>query len=208
MARYLGPACRICRRQGSKLFLKGTKCMTEKCPFNKRGFPPGQHGKNRIKLSDYGLQLMEKQKVKRMYGLLERQFRSTFQRASEAPGVTGEKLLELLERRLDNVVYRLGFATSRVQARQMVRHGHVLVGDHRVNIPSFCVKPGQTLRLVGSESFLKTLKDTRELTKERALPEWLNRDAEEPRGAVVGLPTRSDVQFPIQEQLIVELYSK
>jgi len=208
MARYTGPACRICRRQGMKLFLKGTKCMTEKCPFNRRGFPPGEHGQNRVKMSDYGLQLREKQKVKRIYGLLERQFRITFQRASQAEGVTGEKLLELLERRLDNVIFRLGFALSRPQARQMVLHGHVRIGERRVTIPSFLVKPGQALKLVGSEHFLKSLKDHREMTRERPLPRWLDRHPEEPLGTVVGVPQRADVQFPIQEQLIVELYSK
>ena len=208
MARYVGPACRICRRQGMKLFLKGTKCTTEKCPFNKRGFAPGEHGQARTKLSDYGLQLREKQKTKSMYGLLERQFRQTFQQASQAKGITGEKLLELLERRLDNVVFRLGFATSRAQARQVVRHGHVRVSDCRVTISSFYVKPGQTIRLVGSENFLKAVKEIRELTKERTLPAWLDRHPDEPFGTVVGIPARSDVQFPIQEQLIVELYSK
>ncbi len=192
-----------------KLFLKGTKCMTEKCPFNKRGFAPGQHGKDqRVKMSDYGLQLREKQKAKRLYGVLERQFRQTFQTASRAKGVTGEKLLELLERRLDNVIYRLGFATSRAQARQIVRHGHVKVNTRRVDIPSFEVKPGQEVRLFGSEKFLKLVKDNRESTKERAVPPWLNRHPEEFAGTVVGVPARSDVQFPIQEQLIVELYSK
>ncbi|MBI3317972.1 MAG: 30S ribosomal protein S4 [Candidatus Omnitrophica bacterium] len=208
MARYLGPACRICRRQGMKLFLKGTKCMTEKCPFNKRGFPPGDHGQNRVKLSDYGLQLREKQKAKRMYGLLERQFRKTFEIASRSRGVTGEKLLELLERRLDNVIFRLGFATSRSQARQIVRHGHVRIADRRVNIPSFSVRPGQSIRLVGSEKFMQSVRQARELTKERPLPGWLDRHPEECLGTVVGIPKRDDVQFPIQEQLIVELYSK
>ncbi|MBI3323082.1 MAG: 30S ribosomal protein S4 [Candidatus Omnitrophica bacterium] len=209
MARYLGPACRICRRQGMKLFLKGTKCVTEKCPFQRRGYAPGQHGQNqRQKFSDYGLQLREKQKVKRMYGLLERQFRKTFAQASRAKGVTGEKLLELLERRLDNVVYRLGFATSRVQARQIVRHGHVRVNDQCATIPSFAVRPGQSIRLAGPEKFMAALKETRELTKERPLPAWLDRHPEEPLGTVVGTPKRADVQFPIQESLIVELYSK
>ena len=209
MARYIGPACRICRRQGMKLFLKGTKCLTEKCPFQRRGYAPGQHGQNqRQKFSDYGLQLREKQKVKRMYGLLERQFRKTFAEASRAKGVTGEKLLELLERRLDNVVYRLGFATSRVQARQIVLHGHVKVNDRRVTIPSFSVKAGQAIRLSGSEKFMAMLKETRELTKERPLPGWLDRHPEEALGTVVGTPKRGDVQFPIQESLIVELYSK
>lgn len=191
-----------------KLFLKGTKCMTEKCPFNKRGFPPGEHGQARTKLSDYGLQLREKQKTKQIYGVLERQFRKTFTQASRAPGMTGVKLLELLERRLDNVVFRLGFATSRTQARQMVRHGHVRVGDRRVNIPSFPVKPGQVVRMKSSGKFLKFIQENRELTKERALPGWLDRHPEEPMGTVVGIPKREDVQFPIQEQLIVELYSK
>ena len=208
MGRYTGPVCRICRRQGVKLFLKGTKCLTEKCPVQRRPFPPGQHGQGRSKLSDYGLQLREKQKVKRMYGLLERQFRNTFTQASRAKGVTGEKLLELLERRLDNVVFRLGFATSRSQARQLVRHKHVKVGDQRVTIPSFLVKPGMPVRLVGSEKFLAALKETRELTKDRPLAGWLDRHPEEPLGTVVGTPKRGDVQFPIQESLIVELYSK
>ena len=208
MARYTGPVCRICRRQGMKLFLKGTKCLTEKCPVQRRNYPPGDHGQGRVKLSDYGLQLREKQKVKRMYGLLEQQFRKIFKEASRAKGVTGEKLLELLERRLDNVVYRLGFATSRSQARQLVRHGHVRIGDLRVNIPSFVVRPGQAIRIVGSEEFLKKLKETRELTKEQPLPPWLDRHPEEPAGTVVGVPRRQDVQFPIQESLIVELYSK
>ena len=208
MARYVGPACRICRRQGMKLFLKGTKCMTEKCPFNKRGFAPGQHGQARVKLSDYGVRLREKQKTKRMYGLLERQFRQTFQQASRAKGVTGGKLLELLERRLDNVVFRLGFATSRSQARQMVLHGHVRVSDRKVTIPSFSVKPKEMIQIVGSEKFLKGIQEIRELTKDRAVPPWLSRHAEEPRGEVLGIPGRQDVQFPIQEQLIVELYSK
>ncbi len=208
MARYTGPACRICRRQGAKLFLKGTKCTTEKCPFNKRGFAPGQHGQNRIKLSDYGLQLREKQKVKKMYGLLERQFRNTFQSASRAKGVTGETLLELLELRLDNVIYRLGFAISRAQARQMVGYGHVSVAGHRVDIPSYQVSPGQTVRMGGSEKFLKLMKEIAELTKERPVPPWLARHPEQAQGSVVARPKRNDVQFPITEQLIVELYSR
>ncbi len=208
MARYVGPACRVCRRQGIKLFLKGTKCVTEKCPFNRRGYAPGQHGSARIKLSDYGLQLREKQKVKRIYGLLERSFRHSFAEASRSKGVTGEKLLELLERRLDNVIYRLGFATSRSQARQIVRHGHVQVGGRRMDVPSFVVKPGSQIALVGSEGFLKRVRETRELTQERPLPPWLTRSPEEPSGTAVGIPSRADVQFPIQEQLIVELYSK
>ncbi len=208
MARYTGPVCRMCRRHGIKLFLKGTKCLTEKCPVSRRPFPPGQHGQGRSKMSDYGLQLREKQKVKRMYGLLEKQFRRTFTQATRAKGVTGVKLLELLERRLDNVVFRLGYASSRSQARQLVRHKHVKVSDKRVTVPSFEVKPGMTVRIVGSEKFLAMLKETRELTKERPLPGWLDRHPEEPVGTVTGVPKRDDVQFPIQESLIVELYSK
>ena len=209
MARYVGPACRICRRTGMKLFLKGTKCMTEKCPFNKRGFPPGQHGQNRrVKLSDYGLRLREKQKAKWIYGLMERQFRGTFTKASRAKGVTGQKLFELLERRLDNVIFRLGFATSRSQARQLVLHGHVLVSDRKVTIPSFLVKQGENIRMTGSEKLLKMAKDARELTKDRGLPSWLDRHPEELSAKIVGIPQREDVQFPIQEQLIVELYSR
>jgi small subunit ribosomal protein S4 len=192
-----------------KLFLKGTKCLTEKCPFQKRSFPPGQHGDARVKkLSDYGIQLREKQKVKRMYGLMEKQFRKTFSQATRAKGVTGEKLLELLERRLDNVVFRLGFATSRAQARLIVGHGHVQVAGKRVNIPSYSVRPGLAIRLVGSEKFLAKIKETREVTKERPLPAWLERHPEEPSGSVLTIPKRDDVQFPIQESLIVELYSK
>lgn len=209
MARYTGPSCRLCRRQGMKLFLKGTKCLTEKCPFQKRSFPPGQHGDARVKkMSDYGLQLREKQKVKRMYGLMEKQFRNTFSQATRAKGVTGEKLLELLERRLDNVVFRLGFATSRSQARLIVSHGHVRIANRRVNIPSYSVRPGVAIRLMGSEKFLAQIKETREATKERSLPTWLERHPEEPAGTVVGIPKRDDVQFPVQESLIVELYSK
>ena len=209
MARYTGPACRICRRQGMKLFLKGSKCMTEKCPFQKRSYPPGVHGQARVrKVSDYGLQLREKQKVKRMYGLMERQFRKVFAQASRAKGVTGAKLLELLECRLDNVVFRLGFASSRTQARQMVMHGHVRVGDRRVNIPSFEVKPGHLVRVVGSEKYLRLILENRELAKERPLPPWLDRHPEEHFGTVVAIPKREDVQFPIEELLIVELYSK
>ena len=208
MARYLGPSCRICRRQGMKLFLKGTKCVTEKCPFQRRGYAPGQHGQARVRLSDYGLQLREKQKVKRMYGMLERQFRKVFREASRAKGVTGEKLLELLERRLDNVLFRLGFAASRKQARQIVQHGHARVAGRRVTIPSFIVRSGQAIELAGSEKFLQGIRDTRELTKERLLAPWLDRHPEEPRATVVAVPKRDDVQFPIQESLIVELYSK
>ena len=209
MARYTGPACRVCRRQGIKLFLKGTKCTTDKCPFNRRGYAPGQHGKRqRIKISDYGLRLREKQKVKQIYGVLERQFRRYFGIATRTRGVTGEKLLELLERRLDNAVFRLGFATSRAQARQLVKHGHVTVNGRRVTLPSFTVRQGQAIQMTGSEEQLKRVRETRELLQDRAVPPWLNRHEQELQAAVTGTPSRDDVQFPIQEQLIVELYSK
>lgn len=209
MARYTGPACRICRRQGMKLFLKGAKCLTEKCPFQRRSYPPGQHGQARVrKVSNYGLQLREKQKVKRMYGLMEAQFRKTFEYAARAKGVTGVKLLELLERRLDNVVFRLGFAASRSQARQMVSHGHVRVNDRKVTIASFSVRVGNSIRVVGSDKFLQVTKEVLELAKERPAPSWLEVDPEKRQGIVKNVPTREDVQFPIQESLIVELYSK
>ncbi len=208
MGRYTGPACRVCRRLGMKLFLKGTKCTTEKCPFNRRGYAPGQHGKGRIKISDYGLRLREKQKVRRIYGVFEAQLRRYFAMAARTRGVTGEKLLELLERRLDNAIFRLGFATSRAQARQLVRHGHVSVDGHRVTIPSFSVRQGQTIVIQGSEEQLKHLRETRELLKDRGVPSWLSRHADQPQATVTGVPRREDVQFPIEEQLIVELYSK
>lgn len=209
MARYTGPACRICRRQGMKLFLKGTKCTTEKCPFNRRGYAPGQHGKGqRLKISDYGLRLREKQKVKRIYGVFEQQFRRYFSIAVKTRGVTGEKLLELLERRLDNAVFRSGFATSRAQARQLVRHGHVHVNGRHVTLPSFAVRPGQVIRMAGSEEQLTRVRETRELLKDRPVPPWLERHAEDLQATVKSIPSRTDVQFPIQEQLIVELYSK
>lgn len=208
MARYTGPACRICRRQGLKLFLKGTKCTTEKCPFNKRGFPPGQHGKQRIKISDYGLRLREKQKVKQMYGVFERQFRRYFSVAVKTRGVTGEKLLQLLERRLDNTVFRLGFASSRAQARQLVLHGHMQVNGRTVTLPSFTVRPGQVLQAAGREDQLTRVRQTRDSLQDRAGPPWLDRAPDELKATVTAMPTRADVQFPIQEQLIVELYSK
>jgi len=191
-----------------KLFLKGTKCTTDKCPFTRRGYAPGQHGKGRVKLSEYAVQLREKQKVRRIYGVFERQFRRYFHLAARARGVTGETLLTLLERRLDNVVFRLGFATSRPQARQMVRHGHVTVNGRRVTLPSFLVRQGQVVRIVGSEAQVAQVRQTRELTKDRAIPGWLTLEAEALQATVTGAPGRADVQFPIQEQLIVELYSK
>lgn len=209
MARSLGSKCRLCRREGSKLFLKGTRCLTEKCAVSRRAYPPGQHGQSRrVKLSDYGLQLREKQKVKRIYGILEKQFRRYFQLASKRVGVTGETLLQLLERRLDNTIFRAGFASNRTQARQIVSHGIVSVNGHRVTIPSYLVDVNSQISLKPSEKLAKLVKETIDSNKERSLPSWLKVDNQNLKAEVLRLPQRSDVQFPIQEQLIVELYSK
>ena len=207
MARYTGPVCRLCRREAMKLFLKGDKCASEKCTFNKRDFFPGQHGKSRVKLSDYGLQLREKQKVKRMYGILEKQFRLYFKMAEKSKGITGATLLQLLERRLDNVVFQSGFATSRAQARQMVRHRHVAVGGRIVNIPSCLVKKDNLMQIKCSEEKLKRIKDI-SASRTAAIPSWLKVDGDNLTAAVTRLPERIDIKIPIQEQLIVELYSK
>lgn len=209
MARYLGPKCRLCRREGTKLFLKGVRCLTEKCAFSRRNYFPGQHGQSRHgKLSNYGLQLREKQKVKRIYGLLEKQFRRYFQIAAKKVGVTGETLLQLLERRIDNVIFRCGFASTRTQARQIVRHGIVYIDGRRVTIPSFSVKVNSNIILKPSEKLKKLVLDNLENNKERASSEWLKVDPESLSAQILRLPQRIDVQFPIQEQLIVELYSK
>ncbi|MBU4305845.1 MAG: 30S ribosomal protein S4 [Candidatus Omnitrophica bacterium] len=208
MARNIGPSCRICRREGAKLFLKGVRCSSEKCAFNRRSYPSGQHGKNRIKVSDYGVQLREKQKVKRIYGVLERQFRRYFHEANRVEGVTGELLLQLLERRLDNVVLRAGFATSLAQARQLVRYGHVRVNDRKVDIPSYQVTQAQTVQMYGKESLVKQITETLEVTKDRTVPSWLNIDKTHLKAQIAKLPSRQDVPFAVQEQLIVELYSK
>ena len=209
MARYTGPVCRICRRHGTKLFLKGTKCLTEKCPVSRRPFPPGQHGQGRSKLSDYGIQLREKQKVKRMYGMLERQFRRYFSVAQKAKGVTGQQLLEMLERRLDNVCYRLGFATSRREGRQMVAHRALTVNGRPVNIPSYQVKVGDVIQIAPQrKGQAARAKESLERTKTRPVPAWLQVEAEGLKGVVVRAPAREDVGASIQEQLIVELYSK
>lgn len=209
MARYRGASCRLCRREGMKLFLKGTKCVTPKCAIEKRAFPPGQHGKNRVRLSDYGIQLREKQKVKRMYGLLERQFRRYFGIAQKAKGITGAMLLEQLERRLDNVVYRMGFATSRAEAREMVRHRAVTLNGKRADIPSMTVRVGDTIQLAhGGERPVARVKEHLERTKDRVVPAWLQVDRDRLTGAVVRAPQKEDIGLPIQEQLIVELYSK
>ncbi|HQP91827.1 MAG TPA: 30S ribosomal protein S4 [Candidatus Omnitrophota bacterium] len=209
MGKYLGPSCRLCRRETMKLFLKGTRCYTEKCAVARRAFPPGQHGQSRsTKLSNYGLQLREKQKVKRIYGVMERQFRRYFAIAAKSKGVTGKVLLQELERRLDNVLLRLMFATTHMQARQIVRHGSVYVNNKRVNIPSFPVKQGDVIEIKGKEGVKKAIKANIELSKDRGLPAWLEADLENLKGTVLRLPDRDDIQMPIQEQLIVELYSK
>jgi small subunit ribosomal protein S4 len=192
-----------------KLFLKGERCLTDKCAINKRNYAPGQHGqRRRTKLSEYGLQLREKQKVKRYYGLLESQFHRTFQKAARSKGVTGTELLILLERRLDNVVHRMGFASSRTQARQIVRHGHVRVNGRRVNIPSFLVKQGDVIEPGAKSRELDVLKDAMERVGQDRIPAWLHVDAASMRGTIQAMPTRDDIDMPFQEQLIVELYSK
>jgi small subunit ribosomal protein S4 len=209
MARYIGPVCRLCRREGMKLFLKGERCYTEKCAIEKRNLPPGQHGKARkAKLVGYGLQLREKQKVKRIYGVLENQFRRYFETAERTRGITGETLLQLLERRLDNVIYRLGLATSRPQARQLVRHGHFMVNGKKVDVPSYSVKAGDLITVKGASAQAAVLAHAMEEVKGRGIPEWLAFDASNLSGRVMSLPTREQINLPVQEQLIVELYSK
>ena len=209
MGKYIGSSCRLCRREGEKLFLKGTRCTTHRCAVDRRAYAPGQHGSNRrTKLSNYGLQLREKQKVKRIYGLYEKQFRNYFAKAARGKGVTGEDLLQFLERRLDNVIYRLGFCTSRKQARQLVSHGFVSVNDQRVNIPSFLTKPNDEIAIQFKKKGKQTINDNIKATQERAVPQWLEVDATHYKAKVKRLPAREDVGFPVNEQLIVELYSR
>jgi small subunit ribosomal protein S4 len=209
MARYIGPVCRLCRREGMKLFLKGERCYTEKCAIEKRNLPPGQHGKLRkAKLVGYGLQLREKQKVKRIYGVLENQFRRYFEMADRTKGITGETLLQLLERRFDNVIYRLGLATSRAQARQLVRHGHFIVNGRKVDVPSYSLKAGDVVTVRGTSAQNATIVHAMEEVKGRGIPEWLVFDSGQLSGRVNSLPTREQINLPVQEQLIVELYSK
>lgn len=210
MARYRDAVCRLCRREGIKLFLKGQRCLTDKCAIEKRNFPPGQHGKSRRpkKVVGYGLQLREKQKVRRLYGVLEDQFRTYFEKAAAMRGITGEKLLQLLERRLDNTVYRLGLAASRAEARQLVRHGHIEVAGRKVNFPSFQVAPGQAIAVREKSRNLAAIQRALDLTGGRSIPSWLEFDRASLKGKAVSLPKREDVNFPIQEQMIVELYSK
>jgi small subunit ribosomal protein S4 len=208
MARNTGPSCRLCRREGLKLFLKGSRCVSDKCAANRRAFAPGQHGQARKKESNYGIQLREKQKVKRIYGVLERQFRHTFQIAERSKGVTGIMLLQLLERRLDNVIFRMNLANSRSEARQLVQHGLVYVNNKRVDIPSYTVKLGQDVSIKTKEKATKALRERFESLKDRALPKWVEVDVQNLKAKITAMPTKEDVGFPIQEQLIVELYSK
>ena len=209
MARYTGSVCRICRRENLKLFLKGDRCYSDKCAFDRRGYPPGQHGQGRRrKVSDYGIQLREKQKVKRMYGLSEKQFRLFFKRADSHKGITGTNLLVQLERRLDNVVYRLGFVNSRSQGRHFVLHNHFLVNGKRVNIPSYQIGVDDVVEVREKSRKIKSIEDALEAVVRRGLPQWLDLEKDNYKGVIKSFPVREDITMPIQEQLIVELYSK
>jgi small subunit ribosomal protein S4 len=208
LARYTGPSCRLCRRENLKLFLKGERCYTDKCAFERRQYPPGQHGQGRTKFSSYGEQLREKQKVKRVYGLLEKQFRLTFNRAARKRGVTGDNLIAILESRFDNMVYRLGFAASRNDARQLIRHGHFTVNGTKVNIPSSILKPGDVVQPREKSTKIEKIKESVETAKQRGVPAWLEIDVEKFEGKVVALPKRDEITMPMNEQLIVELYSR
>jgi small subunit ribosomal protein S4 len=207
VARYRAAVCRQCRREGIKLFLKGSRCFTEKCAIERRNYPPGQHGLSRTKLTPYGVQLREKQKAKHIYGVLEGQFRRYFARAEREKGITGENLLKLLERRLDNVVFRLGMAASRRESRQMVAHGHFQVNGRKVSVPSYIVKVGEVVELRNSSKMQERVTDNMGAGRS-VVPPWLEVDAGAKKGVVRGLPVREDIQIPVQEQLIVELFSK
>lgn len=209
MARYLGPKCRQCRREGEKLFLKGEKCFTDRCAVERRSYAPGQHGqKSGSRLSDFGKQLREKQKLRRTYGVLERQFRNTYARAASSKGVTGERLLQLLETRLDNMTYRMGFGASRSEARQVVRHNGILVNGKRVNIPSYQVRPGDVIEVVAKAKEQLRVKAASEAGESRGFPEWLEVDAKAMKGTFKSLPARADLPSTVNESLIIELYSK
>lgn len=208
MARYTGPVCRLCRREGSKLFLKGERCLTDRCAFDRKGYAPGQHGQRRVKVSEYGSQLREKQKVRRAYGLLEKQFRSIFKLAAKKRGVTAEIFFQRLELRLDNTVFRMGFARSRSEARQVVRHNHILLNGKRCNIPSAVLKVGDEISLAPKSSEKAQFSLSSELYEKRAALAWFEVDHSKKAGKVVSLPTRDDIQMPVRERLIVELYSK
>ncbi len=209
MARYKESVCRLCRREGLKLYLKGERCYTDKCAIDRRAYAPGQHGQSRRgKVSEFGLQLREKQKARRIYGVLEKQFRNYFKQAERIKGVTGETLLQILESRLDNVVYRLGLAGSRSEARQMITHGHLRVNDHKVNIPSYLVQPDDEISIREKSRSMPRFKELWEIAEQRAQPEWLEFDAEKWKGRVVRLPSREEIDIPISEHLIIELYSR
>jgi small subunit ribosomal protein S4 len=208
VARYRASVCRLCRREGLKLFLKGERCYTDKCAIERRNYPPGEHGQGRVKFSEYSLQLREKQKLKRTYRLLESQFRRLFERADRSKGITGETLLILLERRLDNMIYRLGFANSRAEARQLVRHGHFLVNDRKVDIPSALVKAGDVVTVRERSRKVVRIQEALELSQRRGVPEWLEVDRPNFTGKIRALPARADLTMPINEKLVVELYSK
>lgn len=208
MARYRGSVCRLCRRENIKLFLKGDRCYSDKCSFDRRSYPPGQHGQRRMKFSDYGVQLREKQKVKRIYSLSEKQFRLTFAKADRQKGMTGVNLLMMLERRLDNAVYRMGFVNSRTQGRHFVRHDHFLVNGKKVNIPSYFLKPGDVVEVREKSRKIQAIGDALDAVVRRGLPQWLELEKDSFKGHVKSLPAREDLTMPIQEQLIVELYSK
>jgi small subunit ribosomal protein S4 len=209
MARYRGPVCRLCRREGEKLFLKGERCHTEKCAIERRAYPPGQHGRDRrLRITPYGLQLREKQKARRIYGILERQFRSYFHEAARMPGVTGENLLRILELRMDNLVYRMGFAPSRPAARQLVLHGHFAVNGSKVNVPSFQVRAGDVISVRGESRNIPVIQATVESRGARDLPDWLETNTKTLKGRLLRLPSRDAIPTTVQEKMIVELYSK
>lgn len=208
MARYTGALCRLCRREGEKLFIKGNRCYTEKCALEKRRYPPGQHGQRRGKFSDYGLQLREKQKIRRIYGIMEDQFRICFSKALRMKGITGEVLLQLLERRLDNVIYRMGFASNRRQARQLVRHGHFLVNGRQVDIPSYLLKAGDLVEVRDYSIKLQAISESLTVAEHKGFSEWIEVDVQKLKGKFTRVPLKDEIQLPVQEQLIVELYSK
>jgi len=208
VARYIGALCRICRREGEKLFLKGDRCYTEKCAVERRKYPPGQHGQGFRKLSDYGLQLREKQKVRSIYGILEGQFRRYFYEAERKKGITGEVLLQLIESRLDTMVYRMGFAPNRRRARQLIRHGHILVNGREANLPSFAIKGGDLVEVKESSRDMPEIADSLSKSEHRGIPAWVEVDGVNLKGKVLHIPSRDEIQLPVQEQLIVELYSK
>jgi small subunit ribosomal protein S4 len=208
VARYIGALCRICRREGDKLFLKGDRCHTEKCAIERRKYPPGHHGQGFKKFSDYGIQLREKQKVRKMYGIMEKQFRKYFYTAERKKGITGEVLLQLLESRLDTMVCRMGFAPNKRRARQLIGHGHVLVNGKKVNIPSYSVKQGDSVAVKESSRNIQEITDSIAKSEHRGLPAWVEVDTAILTGKVLHIPSRDEIQLPVQEQLIIELYSK